>query len=63
MIIVLTLLLQKNSFKLHEEEKYDVVLMDCEMPEMSGITTTSLLKKICPEIYVIGVTGHRKEDC
>lgn len=48
---------------MHEEEKYDVVLMDCEMPEMSGITTTSLLKKICPEIYVIGVTGHRKEDC
>jgi len=49
-----------NSLK---SENYDVILMDCEMPEMDGFTTTSLLKKIYPNAYVIGVTGNRREEC
>ncbi len=46
-----------------KSEDYDVVLMDCEMPEMDGFTTTNLLKKIRPNAYVIGVTGNRREEC
>ncbi|MCM2266735.1 MAG: response regulator [Elusimicrobiales bacterium] len=39
-------------------EKFDLAIMDIQMPEMDGITALGEIKKIDPEIEVIIATGH-----
>ncbi len=40
------------------EEKFDLAIMDIQMPGMDGITALGEMKKIDPEIEVIIATGH-----
>jgi two-component system, NarL family, response regulator LiaR len=35
----------------------DAILMDIIMPDMDGITATSIIHKIYPEIQIIGLTS------
>jgi CheY-like chemotaxis protein len=42
--------------------KSRVVLMDCKMPELSGIEATRIIKKNNPKMRVIGVTGLAMKD-
>jgi len=46
-----------------EQEKYEAVLMDCEMPHMNGYTATQHIKKIYPNILIIGITGNTEGKC
>ena len=39
-------------------EKFDLVIMDIQMPGMDGITALGEIKKTDPEVEVIIVTGH-----
>jgi len=40
-------------------EKFDVILMDCQMPEMDGFETTKRLRQLIPlEIPIIAVTAN-----
>jgi DNA-binding NarL/FixJ family response regulator len=39
----------------------DIVLMDIGMPEMDGITTTYMIKKILPQVKIIVLTVHEDE--
>lgn len=41
-----------------EDEAYDVVILDLQMPEMDGIETLKRLKEKNPELQVILLTGH-----
>ena len=41
-----------------EEQSFDVVVLDLQMPEMDGIETLKILKKKRPELQVILLTGH-----
>jgi DNA-binding NtrC family response regulator len=41
-----------------EEQSFDVVVLDLQMPEMDGIETLKILKKKKPELQVILLTGH-----
>lgn len=41
--------------------KVDVILMDCNMPEMNGYTATEIIKKINPKIKIIAVTANSFE--
>ena len=41
----------------YEKDKFDLVLLDYFMPQLDGAETCKWLKKICPQIKVIIVSG------
>lgn len=50
----------EKALRLAPETKPDVVLMDSSMPEMSGAETTLLLKKLWPDVKIIGLTLYEE---
>ncbi len=48
----------KAALKLVEEETFDAVVLDLQMPEMDGLEALKILKKKRPELQVILLTGH-----
>lgn len=47
----------KEGLQKATEQKYDAILLDLVMPDMSGFDTLIELKKICPSVKVIMMTG------
>jgi DNA-binding NarL/FixJ family response regulator len=52
----------EEALKQLPRQKPDVVLMDINLPGMSGIECVSLLKQRCPEIQVLMLTVYEKPD-
>ena len=48
--------------KLAKGEKYDAILMDCEMPHMDGYTTAKHIQEKY-DILIIGITGNTDGRC
>jgi DNA-binding NtrC family response regulator len=48
----------KDALKRVEEEPYDAIILDLQMPEMDGIETLKAIKKKNPDMQVILLTGH-----
>lgn len=44
-----------------ENFRYNIILTDYSMPEMSGLKLISLIKRIYPDIYTILYTGYSTE--
>jgi DNA-binding NarL/FixJ family response regulator len=44
-----------------EQNPVDVILMDYEMPGLDGIDTTRIVKKLFPEVKIIGVSFNNKQ--
>ncbi len=40
-----------------QNNRYDVVITDAEMPGMSGMEVCKLLKSQFPDVYIIGISG------
>lgn len=51
-----------EGLKLIERSKPDVILMDLGLPGMNGIEATIKIKEIFPEIKVIALTSHDREE-
>lgn len=52
----------EEALKLLPRQAPDVVLMDIQLPSMSGIDCVARLKKIMPEVFVIMVTVYEDPD-
>ncbi len=52
----------REAVKLAEELKPDIVLLDIDMPELSGIEATRQIKKLLPETEVLIYTMHDAEQ-
>lgn len=51
-----------EGLKLIERSKPDVILMDLGLPGMNGIEATIKIKEMFPEIKVIALTSHDREE-
>lgn len=51
-----------EGLKLIERERPDVVLMDLGLPGMNGIEATMKLKEVLPQVKVIALTSHDREE-
>ena len=43
--------------ELTEKEKFDIIIMDIDMPILDGITTAEKLQKLAPQTKVLILTG------
>ncbi len=48
----------KEALSLIEQESFDAVILDLQMPEMNGIEALKAMKSKNPDIQVIVLTGH-----
>ncbi|HTA63327.1 MAG TPA: response regulator [Bacteroidia bacterium] len=55
-----------EAIALHKKNKYDIILMDIQMPEMDGYTTTQEIRALEGEekksIPIIALTAHASQD-
>jgi len=50
----------KSGLELAKKKRFDVILIDYQMPGLKGDETTSLLRNICPEAFIIGMSLEEK---
>ena len=49
-------------FLSHQMPPFDLILMDCQMPEMDGFQTTETIRKINSQIPIIALTANTSEE-
>lgn len=47
---------------LGDEEPYDSILMDYEMPVMNGPTASGMIRELGSDVFIIGITGNVLSD-
>ena len=52
----------KIALQLVEELNPDIVLMDMEMPEMDGLTATTIIRQLFPRTKVLIISSHNSQD-
>ncbi len=48
----------KDALKRIEQESFDAIVLDLQMPEMDGLEALAEIKKMKPELQIILLTGH-----
>ncbi|MDA8087643.1 MAG: PAS domain S-box protein, partial [Nitrospiraceae bacterium] len=48
--------------KAMDDETFDVVLLDFELPDSSGFDTPRRVQERCPEVPIVALTGHSGEE-
>lgn len=51
-----------EAIEMLQEEKFDIIICDVRMPEMTGVQALSEFKKLDPDIEVIIMTGYASVD-
>lgn len=52
----------KEAVQATEKSTFDIILLDCEMPEMDGFQATKAIRKNGKDIPILALTGHSSED-
>ncbi len=52
----------KEALEIINKNKFDVILMDIEMPQLNGIETVKIIRKTNKHVKIIGLTGHEDEE-
>lgn len=47
-------------YEIEDDTKFDMIFMDIEMPEMSGMELAKKVKELLPDVIVVFVTSHFK---
>lgn len=50
----------RKAIELYTQSRFDVVILDIIMPEMEGVETLQVLKRIDPSVNVIAISGGGK---
>ena len=50
----------KEALVLFEEDKFDLVILDYEMPDMRGDELALLMKALAPDQSIVIITGYRE---
>jgi len=57
----------EEALAMHQENTYDLILMDIQMPKMNGISATVEIRKLDKETPIVAMTAHtlpkEKEKC
>ena len=48
----------KDAIKQIDEDSFDAVVLDLQMPEMDGLEALKIMKEKNPDLHVIFLTGH-----
>lgn len=51
----------RSGLEAWQNERPDVILTDCNMPEMDGMEMTSIIRKQDPDVLIIGITADAQE--
>ncbi|MDA8404229.1 MAG: response regulator [Desulfobacteraceae bacterium] len=48
----------KEALRMIDEQSYDAVVLDLQMPEVDGLETLKIMKQKNPDLQIILLTGH-----
>lgn len=51
-----------SGLRLLEEESFDIVITDCDIPCLSGIELTAIGRAMKPTLFIIGMSAEQKRD-
>lgn len=52
----------ESAISVFQKESPGVVFVDIRMPGMDGVELVSRLKSMCPDVHVVMITGHGKDE-
>jgi len=53
----------KDALNTIYKENIELVLMNCDMMDIDGYVTSKHIRSLRPNVYILGLTGQRREEC
>lgn len=51
-----------SGLELFNQESFDIIITDCDMPGIGGIELTALLRSQNPSLHIIGISAEEKKE-
>jgi CheY-like chemotaxis protein/signal transduction histidine kinase len=53
----------KEALNVIHKESFELILINCDMLEIDGYVTAKHIRSLNPNVFIVGMTGHRREEC